>query len=62
MTDDYILKLQKAHHELAEMYSGVRYHGENGKRYWIKWLADNDWFFDICQAAIAAELKTLDNQ
>ena len=49
-----------ARKELAEMYDGVRFHGERGKNYWAKWLATNDWFFDMCQRLIAEELKRME--
>lgn len=52
-----IEQLKKARYELAEMYSGVRFHGVKGKNYWSKWLEKNDWFFDTCQSAIAETLK-----
>ena len=52
-----IENLKLARRELAEMYSGVRFHGENGKQYWIKWISKNDWFFDLFQNLIAEELK-----
>ena len=50
-------ELETARHELYEMYSGVRFHGEKGKQYWVNWLSKNDWFFDICQTLIIEEIK-----
>lgn len=51
--------LEKALHELKEMYEGTRKHGAKGRQYWGTWLCDNAWFFGVIEILLEKELDSM---
>lgn len=51
--------LERALHELKNMYEGTRFQGVRGRHYWGNWLCDNEWFFYVIEALLEKELASM---